>query len=121
MYKSAVFVLFLAALVITLRILLGNPPDYVSSPFLSGVLFSVSTVVSLVSLWAFGRLKTRGYYLFACPVLVFLVAGYFSGLPQKAIWILSASCVLMLAIVVLFGDKADQNTPDRTIRIKLPW
>jgi hypothetical protein len=121
LYVNAVAVLLLASLVLLVRILIGNPPDYVTNSFASGCLFFVCAVVSVASLVGLKKSAVRGFYLLAAPLASFIAAAYVSGFPTKAILILSASCFMMLGIVFFMGDKADQNSKEHRIKIKLPW
>lgn len=121
LYVNAVAALLLASIVLLVRILIGNPPDYVTHPFASGCLFFVCTVVSAASIVGLKKSSIRGFYFLAAPLASFIVAAYVSGFPTKVILILSASCLIMLATVFFLGDKADQNTKEHKIKIKLPW
>lgn len=120
-YMNAVASLLVASLVVLARILVGNPPDYVTRSLASGSLFFLCAVVSGASLVALKRSSIRGFYLLAAPLASFIAAGYVSGFPGNALLILSVPCFTMVVICLLLGDKADQDSKEHKIRIKLPW
>lgn len=113
--------MFVASLVVLLKILLGSPPAYINNHVLSGWLYLLSVIISMSVYVAIKRCKLKGSYSLVLSVAGFVLAGFFSGFPQKPLWILSVSSLIVLVLVSTLKDKADQNTPEKTIKIKLPW
>lgn len=121
LYMNTVGVLLLANLAILARIVMGNPQEFITDPALAGGLYLMSALVCLASLVGLKRSNIRGFYLLSAPVAAFIVAGFFSGFPTKVLLILAMSFFTLLVIALVMGDKADQNTEQKTIRFKLPW
>ena len=121
LYRTATATMFVASLVVALKVAFGAPPDYIDDSFVAGIAYSVACAVSLAAYLLLKAGMARGTYALAASMGAFVLAGYLSGFPQKALWILGASCLAIVLVSVLMGDKADRNTPSKTIRIKLPW
>lgn len=121
LYMNVVAALLLANLAILIQIALGNPPDFVTRPGLAGAMYLMSALVAVATLVGLRKSGIRGFYLLSASVLAFVVAGAVSGFPQKALWVMGVSCITMLVLAIAMGDKADQNTKEKTIRFKLPW
>lgn|SRR3546814_97408 len=121
LYRTATATMFVASLVVALKIAFGMPPDYIDNGLVAGILYSVSCVVSLLAYLLLKAGVARGTYALAASMAGFVVAGYFSGFPHKALWILAISCLAIFLVSLLLGDKADRNTATKTIKIKLPW
>jgi len=120
-YMNAIAVLCLASLSLVVRIVMGSPPDFVTDPVLSGWVYLASALACVAAMVALKKSDIRGFYVFCAPVAVFIVAGFVSGFPTKVLWLWSISGLTMLAYCIAMGDKADQNSKEKTIRFKLPW
>jgi hypothetical protein len=121
LYKNVVAGMVLANLAIVIQIVLGNPPGFVTRPALAGAMYLMSALVSVAALVGLWKSGIRGVYPLCASVLAFVVAGAVSGYPQKVLWVLGVLCVTTLVFCIVMGDKADQNTKEKTIRFKLPW
>lgn len=121
LYRSAIAVTLLASILVCLKCLLGTPPDFVTKPANATWLYALSSIVSAFALSSIKRNQVRGSLSMVASTFAFVVAGFLSGFPQKPLWILLISSVLIFLIVILLGDKADLLTRTKSIKIKLPW
>lgn len=121
LYRTATATMFVASLVVALKVAFGTPPDYVEDRFVAGIAYAASSVVAIGAYLLLKAGMARGTYALAASMGGFVLAGYLSGFPQKGLWILGISSLAIVLVSVLLGDKADRNTADKTIRIKLPW
>ena len=121
LYMNTTALLCLGSLTMVVRIVMGNPPAFVTDPVLSGWVYLASALVAAAAMVALKKSDLRGFYVFCAPVAAFVVAGFVSGFPAKPLWLMSIVNLTVLAFCIAMGDKADQNTKEKTIRFKLPW
>jgi len=121
MYMKTTVLLLLGSLAMVIRIALGNPPNYATDPALTAWVYLASALVAVAAMVALKKSDIRGFYIFCAPLAAFIIAGFVSGFPAKPLWLMSIVTVTVLAFCLLLGDRADQNTKEKTIRFKLPW
>jgi hypothetical protein len=65
-----------------------------------------------------GRFRIAGL---GAVFLAFGLAYLVSGGADRQAWLFIAIGVLSILIPVILGRRSDEQTPDRTLRIRLPW
>lgn len=81
-------------------------------------------MVAVVCATIISRMPRLGYFRSAGLGAVFLAFGLayaVSGGPDRQAWLFIAVGTGSILIPVVFGRRSDEQTPERTLRIRLPW
>lgn len=120
-YQLVLSLIAISAGLTVLLTLLGMPPGFISNTLLATVAYGISFIVSVISLYLMQTRSLRIIYCVMIPCFVFGLAGYFSGLPKIAAFLIMGSALAMFVAALALGDKADMNTETKILRIRLPW
>lgn len=120
-YQFMLSLIAISAGLIVLLTLFGRPPDFISSSVIAGVAYGLSCIVSVVGLYLMQTDRLRIIYCAMIPIFVFGLAGYVSGLPKMAAFLMMGGAFAVIGVALVLGDKADMNTETKVLRIRLPW
>jgi hypothetical protein len=120
-YLIAITALLLGELAVVVGVLMGNPPEFSTNHMSTLIAYAAAASSSILFILAMVKCSVRPIYWLCLALIAFSFAGLASGYSQKLCVISGAAAMLVMAIAFISGDKGDTNSPNRTIRIKIPW
>ena len=120
-YVLALHVIVFSHISVACLSLAGYAPGFSVNDYATAFWYFASAICSALIAWLVATERLRGSYGICIVAIVNALCGWVSGASaEKSLATIAFAC-LFLGVLLWAGERGNQNSAERSIKIKIPW